>query len=384
MRSIRTWDYSKLSLVKHLLLVFLLSTGCVQAVAAVDISNPTKLMFVGDRTDNLIDVISLDDSVVVYRIETSIHPDHIIVTPFAPILVYTNTASKKVVFYDLKKQQETRTLELPISPRHVVLDTTGAKIGISDDVDGGFVLLHAYSRSIQFALEDFPATADVLFDPNDVDIYYSNNATGSMGLLDTNTQRTYEMSLTDEPGQLLTAPSRSIDGRYIYVANVTAGEVYSLNAYSKIIFNTFEIGGKPARPYTTPEGTFLYMMDEDSGRLVTVEQQGFTEYADSSFDRGVDLVAVGRFDRMNLFLSSANKRWYIYDNVAKAVIKGGEFLARPVGALGAADGKTAYVAFADAAQVAVIDLEKQILEYIPATENGSGAFTIGLSNNVCH
>jgi len=383
MRFIRTWDCSKLSILKHMLIVFLLATSCVQAVAAVDISNPTKLMFVGDRTDNLIDVISLGDDEVVYRIETSIHPDHIIVTPFAPILIYTNTAARKVVFYDLKKQQETRTLELPISPRHVVLDTTGAKIGISDDVDGGFVLIHAYSRSVQFALEDFPATADVLFDPNDVDIYYSNDATGSMGLLDTNTQRTYEMSLTDESGQLLSPPSRSIDGRYIYVANITAGEVYSLNAYSKVIFNTFEIGGKPAR-YTTPEGTFLYMMDEDSGRFVTVEQHGFTEYADSKFDRGVDLVAVGRFDRMNLFLSSATKRWYVYDNVAKAVIKSGEFPARPVGVLGAADGKTAYVAFTDAAQVAVMDLEKQSLEYIPATENGSGAFTIGLSNNVCH
>jgi DNA-binding beta-propeller fold protein YncE len=369
---------------KALLLFFVLASSGVQAAGAVDISDPTKLMFVGDSTDNLIDVISLDKGEVVYRIETSIHPDHIIVTPFAPILVYTNVAMKKVVFYDLKKQQEIRTLELPISPRHVVLDTTGAKIGISDDVDGGFVLIHAYSRSIQFALEDFPATADVLFDPNDVDIYYSNDATGSLGLLDTNTQRTYEMSLTDEPGHSLSPPSRSIDGRYIYVANITAGEVYSLNAYSKVIFNTFEIGGKPARPYTTPEGAFLYMMDEESGRFVAVEQQGFTEYADSKFDRGIDLVAVGRFDRMNLFLSSANEHWYVYDNVVKAVIKSGEFRARPLGVLGAADGKTAYVAFVDAAQVAIVDLEKQSLEYIPATENGSGAFTIGLSNNVCH
>ncbi len=383
-RFIPTWDCSKLSSISSLFLFFALISGSVQAVAAVDISDPTKLMFVGDRSENLIDVISLDDEEVIFRIKTSLHPDHIVVTPFAPILVYTNIGTKTVVFYDLKKQQETRTLELPISPRHVVLDTTGAKIGISDDVDGGFVLIHAYARSVQFALEDFPPTTDVLFDPNDVDIYYSNEATGSMGLLDTNTQRTYEMSLTDEPGQLLSAPSRSIDGRYIYVANVTTGEVYSLNAYSKIIFNTFEVGAKPARPYTTPEGTFLYMMDEDSGRLLTVEQQGFTEYADSKFDRGVNLVAVGRFDRMNLFLSSANKRWYVYDNVARAVIENGDFLARPLGVLGAADGKTAYVAFADAAQVAIVDLEKQTLEYIPATENGSGAFTIGLSNNVCH
>jgi len=94
MRFIRTWDCSKLSILKHMLIVFLLATSCVQAVAAVDISNPTKLMFVGDRTDNLIDVISLGDDEVVYRIETSIHPDHIIVTPFAPILIYTNTAGR--------------------------------------------------------------------------------------------------------------------------------------------------------------------------------------------------------------------------------------------------------------------------------------------------
>ena len=364
-----------------LLIALTLATACVQAA---DISNPMKLMFVGDATDNLIDVISLDDGEVVHRIETSIHPDHIIATPFAPILMYTDTAARKIVFYDLKKQQESKTLELPMSPRHVVLDTTGAKVGISDNIDGGFVLIHAYTRSIQFALEDFPPTGDVLFDPNDVDIYYSNEATGSIGLLDVNTQRTWEMPLVEEAGTLLSSPSRSIDGRYVYVANLTAGEVYSLNAYSKVIFNTFTIGGKPARPYTTPEGVFLYMMDADSGRLVTVEQQGFTEYADVDFDQGVDLVAVGRFDRMNLFLSTANKRWYIYDNVAKEVIKSGTFHGTPIGALGAADGKIAYVAFAGVAEVAAIDLEKQTLEYIEATNNGSGAFTVGLSNNVCH
>lgn len=370
----------------------MLSTRCLWFVLilaasgaqAADISDPKKLMFVGDSKENLIDVISLHAGKVIQRIETSIRPDHIIATPFAPILVYTDTAAKKIVFYDLKKQQESKTLDLSVTPRHVVLDTTGTKIGISDDIDGGFVLIHAYTRSVEFVLEDFPPTADVLFDPNDVDIYYSNQATGSLGLLDINTQRTWEMPLTDAPGQVLSPPSRSIDGRYIYVANVTSGEVYSLNAYSKVIFNTFAIGGTPARPYTTPEGLFLYLMDAAGGRLVTVEQQGFTEYADTRLGKGVDLVAVGRFDRMNLFLSSTNERWYIYDNVAKAVIERGSFDGVPIGVLGAADGKTAYVAFAGLAQVAAINLEKQTLQYIAATNNGSGAFTVGLSNNVCH
>jgi len=373
--------FTEYQTMKNLLIFLLLIAGQLQAA---DISNPMKLMFVGDRIDKIIDVISLDEGAVVHRIETSIRPDHIVATPFAPILMYADTDAKQVVFYDLKKRQESRTLDLPISPRHVVLDTTGAKIGISDDVDGGFVLIHAYRRDIQFAIDDFPATADVLFDPNDVDIYYSNQATGSIGLLDMNTQQTYEMPLTDETGQILSPPSRSIDGRYVYVANVTTGDVYSLNAYSRIIFNTFNIGGRPARPYTTPEGVFLYMMDQESGRLVTVEQQGFDRYAETIFDEGIDLVTVGRFDRMNAFMSSANRRWYIFDNVSKEVIKSGSFKGTPIGALGAADGKTAYIAFQDLAEVAAINLEKQTLDYIVATNNGSGAFTIGLSNNVCH
>ena len=366
---------------KTLLIALMLVTG---SASAVDISNPMKLMFVGDASENLIDVISLDEGAVVHRIKTSIHADHIIATPFAPILIYTDTAAKKLVFYDLKKQQESKTVDLAVAPRHVVLDTTGAKIAITDDVDGGFILVHAYSRSVEFSLESFPPTGDVLFDPNDVDIYYSNQATGSIGLLDINTQITYEMPLADEPGQVLSAPSRSVDGRYIYVANISAGEIYSLNAYSKVIFNTYAIGGVPARPYTTPEGSFLYMMDKDQGRFVTVEQQGFTEYADIRFEQGVDLVAVGRFDRMNVFLSTTNKQWYIYDNVKKAVVKRGRFNGTPIGALGAADGKLAYVAFSDEAVVAAIDLERQSIHYIKATDSGSSAFTVGLSNNVCH
>lgn len=361
--------------------ILLLALGTTQAA---DISDPTRFMFVGDRTENLIDVISLEDAKVAHRIETSIHPDHIVATPFAPILMYADIQSQQIVFYDLDKKIEIKTLELPMTPRHVVLDTTGAKIGITDEIDGGFVLIHAYKREIEFALDDFPATTDVLFDPNDVDIYFSNGASGSLGLLDTNTQRIYEMPLGEEGGAVLSSPSRSLDARYVYVANLSAGEIYSLNAYSNVIFKTFDIGGRPARPYTTPQGAFLYMMDEESGRFVSVEQHGFTEYASITFDHGVDLVTVGRFDRMNVFLSTADKRWHVVDNVKKAVVASGTFNGKPIGALGAADGKMAYIAFADVAEVAILDLEEQSVQYVPATRHGSGAFTVGLSNNVCH
>ena len=351
---------------------------------AVDLSDTTQFMFVGDRTDNVIDVVSLTSNEVVHRIETSIHPDHIIATPFAPILMYASIDAGQAVFFDLREKKEVQTIDLSVSPRHVVLDTTGAKIAISDDIDGGFALLHAYKMAVEFVLDDFPATGDVLFDPNDVDIYFSNQSSGSIGMLDINTHRIYEMSLTETAGDILSSPSRSLDARYIYVSNVSTGEVYSLNAYSKVIFNSFEIGDAAARPYTTPQGAFLYMMDTKSGRFVSVEQKGFTEYADVVLDHGVDLVAVGRFDRMNLLASTTSNSWSIFDNVRLDTIATGEFRGTPIEALGSADGKVAFVAFADLAEVAIVDLESQTIRYLPATNNGSGAFTVGLSNNVCH
>lgn len=367
-----------------LLCVFVCNLTVVADAPAADISNPLKLLAAGDRSANIIDVIDLDSGRVAHRFHTAFRPDHLLISPYAPILMYTNTEQKLAVFYNLATRQEITRINLPVTPRHVVLDTSGGLAGISDSLSGGFVLLSLYGQRVVFALEDFPPTTEVLFDPNEVDIYYSNSATGSIGLLNMNVQKTLEVPLTDQPGQPLSSPSRSLDARYIYIANATTGEVYGLNAFSKVVYKTFRSGPAPARPYSTPQGSFLYLTDQESGRFVAVEQGSFREYANFDFAQGIDLVTVGRFDRFNLFLSTRHNAYYVYDNVEKALVVEGVFKGRPVAALGAADGKTAYVAFADIPQLAMFDLENQAIRYFPATEHGAAAFAMGLSNNVCH
>ena len=358
--------------------------GPLPLAAQVDISNPQRLMFVADAEDPVIDVIDLVENEVVFRIETEELVDDMVATPFAPVLIYTNREKRLVSMYDLRNKTVAKQVELPIVPRHMVLDTTGSKIGFTDDEAGGFVLFSAYGGQILFALDDLPPTSDVLFDPNEVDIWYSNSRDGTIGLIDSNVQKTYEIPVTNEPGQLLSSPSRSLDGRYVYVANETTGEVYGLNAFSKVIYKTFEIGAAPARPYTTPEGVFLYMMDKDSGRFVSIEQHLFTEFSDVVVGKGIDLVTVGRFDRMNLLASSENPNYYIFDNNVRSVVDSGELNFTPLDAAGSADGRRAYLPSADSAEVAVVDLERQRVSYIAAANNRIGAFTIGLSNNVCH
>ena len=352
--------------------------------AQVDISNPQRLMFVADADDPIIDVIDLQENEVIFRIETKQKVDDLVATPFAPVLIYTNIDQQLVSMYNLETQELAKEVILPMVPRHMVLDTTGSKIGFTDSESGGFVLLSAYGGQVLFALEDFPPTTDVLFDPNEVDIWYSNNLDGSIGLIDSNVKKTFEIEVTDKSEQMLSSPSRSLDGRYIYAANETTGEVYSINAFSKIIYKTFNIGTRPARPYTTPEGVFLYMMDKDSGRFISIEQHLFTEFDNTIIGEGIDLITVGRFDRMNLLASTENHNFYIYDNNRKAVVEQGKLNFIPLDAQGAADGRQAYLASSNSAEVAVINLENQQVSYIKAANGRVGAFAIGLSNNVCH
>ena len=380
MFTFRTTIFIK-SLLGALVAFLCLSSGLF---AQVDISNPQRLMFVADADDPIIDVIDLQENEVIFRIETKQKVDDLVATPFAPVLIYTNIDKQLVSMYNLETQELAKEVILPIVPRHMVLDTTGSKIGFTDSESGGFVLLSAYGGQVLFTLEDFPPTTDVLFDPNEVDIWYSNDLDGSIGLIDSNVKKTFEIEVTDKPEQMLSSPSRSLDGRYIYAANETTGEVYSVNAFSKIIYKTFNIGTRPARPYTTPEGVFLYMMDKDSGRFVSIEQHLFTEFDNTVIGEGIDLITVGRFDRLNLLASTENHNFYIYDNNRKAVIEQGKLNFIPLDAQGAADGRRAYLASSDSPEVAIINLEDQQVSYIKAANGRVGAFAIGLSNNVCH
>ena len=103
-----------------LLLSLLIVAGGVcwldQAVA-VDIDKPLNLAFVADRQDSLIDVIDLNKGKVVFTIETEFRADQLVVSPYTPILLYTNTELKAAVFYDLSARQTAARIELPMKQR---------------------------------------------------------------------------------------------------------------------------------------------------------------------------------------------------------------------------------------------------------------------------
>ena len=264
--------------------------------STVGLRNTPDFLFAADSQENLIDVVSVHDHKVVHRFETDYHVDQILATPNAPMLIYSNIEHRRLVAYNLLNKTVYKDVELPISPRHMVLDTTGFKIGITDSVDGGFVLFNAYSMEPMLEILDLVPTSDVLFDPNEVDIYYSNNSTGAVGLIDSNTSKTWEMSLYGTPTEsLLSSPSRSLDARYIYVADQKTSKAFALSAFTQEILESYDVAS-PARPYSTPAGYFLYLLDKENGKFTAIEQNQFTPFAEVDLPTGIDTVVVSQFD----------------------------------------------------------------------------------------
>ena len=108
---------------------------CGTAIAQVDISNPRRLMFVADATDNIIDIVDLIDEEVVFRIETKYPIDDLVATPYAPVLVYTNIERRLVSVYDLKSQKLAREIELPKRKHHPAEDGPGKLRGAGQVVE---------------------------------------------------------------------------------------------------------------------------------------------------------------------------------------------------------------------------------------------------------
>ena len=189
--------------VRTLITVPLALLAGVTGAAATDISDPTRFLFVADAAGQMIDVLELDAMKSVARIDTELRPDHVLVTPFAPVLLYADIAARKIVHVNLEDPAVQEQIAVPLAPHHVVMNAGGTRIAITDAESGGLLVMNAYSGAVELAVPDFPATEDVLFDPNDVDIFYSNSKAGSVGRINIVSGRRQETSLADGTAAML-------------------------------------------------------------------------------------------------------------------------------------------------------------------------------------
>ena len=350
------------------------------------IRNTLNLIFLADGLEQKIEIIDINTEKSIHVIETSKSIHEVFAAPFAPVLIFSSLEDSSINFIDLRSMEVAKELILNSLPMHGVLDPSGTKIAFTNSIDGGFEYVSAYSGERIFSLDDFPATGPTLFDVNQVELYFSSVNDNWIGFLDLNTKRYSEIDLplNNQSNFELSSPSRSMDGRYIYISNTTTGEVYVLNAFSKIIFKAFYIGSQPVRPYSTPEGSFLYMVDEASGKFISVDQSQFNTFYEGEVPAGTNLIAVGRFDRYNLFISTHTKSYAIFDNVTQTITKKGMLQGTPVAVYGTVDGRSAYIAFQDYKDMVKLSFENQEIVPINTNLNSVTAMTVGMSNNVCH
>ncbi len=384
-----TSKHRRLSRLSHifalaLLVILALTLSVAVAEKPADISNTQNFLFVADKQEPIVDVIDIHELAPVHRLTLESPAGNLVATPYAPLLLYTNQLGRSVGILDLRIKKLTSSIKLQSAPTNMVLSPSGTIAAVTGIEQGGFALIDTYRQELLFELENFPPTGDVLFDLNGTDIYYVNSLNGSLGVIRINSQKYFEMPLFAGEKVNLMSPSRSLDGRYLYIADSDSGTVLGLDAFTKRVKKSFSVGERPVRPYTTPEGNFVYLMDQTSGRFTAYDQFHFEMFADVVMERGLNMMAIGRFDRMNLLLSDSHRRWQIFDNMTRKIVRHGEFSGSPIGVLGAAGGEVAYVAFSDIDQVAAVNLESGEITYVGATMNGAGVFTLGLSNNVCH
>ena len=175
------------------------------------------------------------------------------------------------------------------------------------------------------------------------DRVYATTAAGTVYVIDA---RSRAVLTTVQVGPAANGLAFSPDGRVLYVSSRDAGTVSAINTETNAVIRTYSIGGQPQRLAVAPDGAEFYVANEVNGLdVVTVGTGAVASFAFGTAGYGLGLTPDGR----QLYVLLADRgEVRVLDRVTRAVVRTLAVGGRPRNVAFDAAGRTAVIATEDA------------------------------------
>lgn len=292
------------------------------------------LLLVGNKGEDSLSIVNLDNGRELRRLETGKAPHEIAVSPDgsrAAVVAYGGTS---IDVFDLAKRQRLRAIELGANAR---------PHGIVWLADGRIVATAEGRKSIAVVARDLSTVREIPTGQEGTHMvavsadgrraYTANMGSGSVSVIDLDAGR----KLRDVPaGKVPEGIALSRDGRRLWVADRDSATLRVFDTATMRPLATMPTGKSPIRVAVSPDGTLVVTSNFGDGTLSLFDARSF---------RPLRIIAVGA--------------------------PGGEF--QQVTILFAPDGRRLYVAETGIDRIAEVELDSgQVLGRLPAGRNGDG------------
>lgn len=352
------------------------------ATPGASLDDGSRYAFAGSGEERRVYAFDLQEQEIVGQIELDEPPDQVLASDGLDALIVSHRAARRLTLIDLSDAILGQIdYALDMTPEYINLSPLGDTVAVYDRE--GHLEVHAVKRrAVLLSADGVNTSGELTFSPDGSTLYWLDNATGILHSIDLWSKRN-ELWLA-EPGQELSALSRSADGLLGFVSGASTDEVFVINLRDLSLLATVRVPPSPGRPWGTADGRYMFVAGRSSNTVSAIATDSLRlAYTVRLDDRPLSIHS-GWLDTVAAITGESGSVVFIDVDTGK-VLKQHQLEQRPLEAIVSSDSKTMAMPLPGNGEFAFFNMRNQAKEKtLRGLPFDIGEASIAVSNNLCH
>ena len=353
------------------------------ATLAASLDDGSRYAFAASSEEMRVYAFDLKEQEVADQIEFDERPDQVLASDGLGALIVSHRAARRLTLIDLSDSNLGQIdYPLQMTPDYISVSPIGETVAIYDRQEKRLEIHAVKRRAVLLSADGVDASGEFTFSPDGAKIYWLDDASGTLQSIDLWSKRN-ELQLA-QPGQELSALSRSADGLLGFVSGTSTDEVFVINLRDLSLLTTIRVPPGPGRPWGTADGRYMFIAGRTSNTVSAIATDSLRlKYSVRLDDRPLSIHS-GWLDTVAAISGESGSVVFIDVDSGK-VLRQHALDERPLEAIVTSDSKTLAMPLPGRGEFVFFNMRSQAAEdTLRGLPVDIGEASIAVSNNLCH
>lgn len=365
------------------IVLFVATSLLTTAALAAPLDDGSRYAFAASGEEKRVYAFDLKEQEVAGQIELNERPDQVLASDGLNALIVSHRAARRLTLIDLADTNLGQIdYALEMSPDYINLSPLGDTVAIYDRTKSHLEVHAVKRRAVLLSADDVDTGGEFTFSPDGSTLYWLDSATGMLHSIDLWSKQS-KLRLA-EPGQNLSALSRSADGLLGFVSGSSTDEVFVVNLRDLSLLATVRVPPNPNRPWGTADGRYMFVAGQSSNTVSAIATDSLRlAYSVRLEDRPLSIHS-GWLDTVAAITTESGGVVFI-DVASGKILKQHQLEQRPLEAIVTSDSKTMAMPLPGNGEFTFFNMRNQAMEKtLRGLPRDMGEASIAVSNNLCH
>jgi len=337
--------------------------------------------FTTSATENTLHIIDVHKQEAVETIQLKFAPDEVLASEPLKALVIPHSAEKRLTLIDLHGKGLTQIdYQLNITPEELLLSPLGDSVAIYDSKTSTLEVHAMKRKEVLLRAEDVHSENTFTYSLDGSTLFWTDRSSGQLASIDLWSER--QSLKVAEPGNKLSALTRSTDGRLGFISNFDRNQVIVIELRNMKVLAEIPVGSGPERAWGTTDGQYMLVPNTVDNSVSAISTLSLTTFYTVPVAEAPISINTGWLDSVAAVVGKSGQLSFLEVETGK-LLASEDFHTPTTQGVVTSDSKTLTVS--SAGSVAFFDMREQsLVSRIDGLPADLSQMTLAVSNNLCH